>query len=152
ALIAAIAVAIILPTLPLFVRAVFDKAIPQHDFGLVIKLMLAMLGLGVLKAIGHGVRRQKAGEISIGVEADLPEKLDNHVQALDVGYHERISTGQIMSRATSDINAIRQNLMSLGWSVTLVIQVVVMFVIMFAIAPKLAFVFAVTSPFLGWYT
>ena len=57
----------------------------------------------VLKAVLHGVRRQIAGELSIGVEADLREKLYNHVQALDVGYHERISTGQIMSRATSDI-------------------------------------------------
>jgi ATP-binding cassette subfamily B protein len=36
--------------------------------------------------------------------------------------------------------------------VTLVLQVVVMFAIMFVIAPKLAAIFLATSPFLGWYT
>src|SRR5581483_5602904 len=70
----------------------------------------------------------------------------------DAGYHERVSTGQIMSRATSDINAIRQYMMSLGWSVTLVLQVVVMFVIMFFIAPQLALIFLVAAPFVGFYT
>lgn len=152
ALAAAVVVAVAIPTIPLFVRSAIDDAIPNKDFDLLIVLIGATLGVGVLKAIGHGVRRQKAGEISIGVEADLREKLYNHVQALDVGYHERISTGQIMSRATSDINAIRQYLMSLGWSVTLVLQVVVMFAIMFVIAPKLAGIFLATSPFLAYYT
>jgi ATP-binding cassette subfamily B protein len=152
ALAAAIMVAVAIPTIPLFVRAAIDTAIPKHDYRLLATLMGFTIGVGVLKAIGHGVRRQKAGEISIGVEGDLREKLYNHVQALDVGYHERISTGQIMSRATSDINAIRQYMMSLGWSVTLVLQVIVMFAIMFVIAPKLAAIFLATSPFLAYYT
>jgi ATP-binding cassette subfamily B protein len=149
---AAIVVAVAIPTLPLFVRAAVDSAIPRRDFRELFFLIALMLGIGVLKGFGHGIRRQKAGEISIGVEGDLRERLYNHVQALDVGYHERISTGQIMSRATSDINAIRQYLMSLGWSVTLVLQVIVMFAIMFAIAPLLAAIFLATAPFLAWYT
>jgi ATP-binding cassette subfamily B protein len=152
ALCAAIVVAVALPTIPLFVRAAVDKAIPRGDFRMLAFLIAAMLGLGIVKAAGHGVRRQKAGEISIGVEGDLRERLYNHVQALDVGYHERVSTGQIMSRATSDINAIRQYLMSLGWSVTLVLQMIVMFAVMFVLAPTLAAIFAATGPFLGWYT
>ena len=152
ALIAAIAVAVLLPTIPLFVRAAIDGPIAHRDFGGLLKIVGLMLLAGLVKAVGHGVRRQMAGEISIGTEGDLREKLYNHVQALDVGYHERVSTGQIMSRATSDINAIRQYLMSLGWSVTLVLQVVVMFGIMFAIAPQLAAIFLATAPFLGYYT
>jgi ATP-binding cassette, subfamily B, bacterial len=152
ALTAAVIVAIALPTMPLFVRAAIDKSIPRHDYRQLAVLIAMMLGVGLIKAFGHGIRRQKAGEISIGVEGDLRERLYNHVQALDVGYHERISTGQIMSRATSDINAIRQYLMSLGWSVTLVLQVVVMFGIMFVIAPRLALIMAATAPFLGFYT
>ena len=152
ALAAAIVVAVGIPILPLLVREVIDKALPKHDYALLWKLIGVYVGIAVLKAFGHGIRRQKAGEISIGVEADLREKLYNHVQALDVGYHERISTGQIMSRATSDINAIRQYLMSLGWSVTLVLQTIVMFAVMFVIAPKLALVMFATTPFLGVYT
>lgn len=152
ALACAIGVAVALPSIPLFVRAAVDNAISRRDFTLLIVLIGAMLGIGVVKAVLHGLRRQMAGEISIGVEADLRERLYNHVQALDVGYHERISTGQIMSRATSDINAIRQYLMSLGWSVTLVLQVIVMFVIMFVLSTQLAAIFLATSPILAWYT
>lgn len=152
ALVMAIVVAGALPTLPLFIRSAVDGAIPNSDYRSLGVLIGIMLGIGVLKAIAHGVRRQKAGEISIGVEADLRERLYNHVQALDVGYHERISTGQIMSRATSDINAIRQYLMSLAWSLTLVLQVIVMFGIMIVLSPTLTLIFAIPTPFLGWYT
>jgi len=152
ALAGAIVVAIIVPANPLFVRAVIDKGITTHHYNRVIELVLLMLGINIAKAVAFGTRRQMAGEISIGVEGDLREKIYNHVQALDAGYHERVSTGQIMSRATSDINAIRQYMMSLGWSVTLVLQVVVMFVIMFFIAPQLALIFLVAAPFVGFYT
>jgi ATP-binding cassette subfamily B protein len=162
ALVCATIVAVALPTIPLFVRAALDNAIfvrptPGRTvfhphFRLLWELVAMMLGVSLVKAIAHGTRRQKAGEISVGVEGDLREHLYNHVQALDVGYHERVSTGQIMSRATSDINAIRQYLMSLGWSLTLVLQVAVMFVVLFFLDWQLATIFAVMAPFLGWYT
>ena len=149
---AASLVAVAVPTIPLFVRAAIDRGIPQTNLQLVLVLMAAMLAVAVLKAVMHGVRRQIAGELSIGVEADLREAMYNHVQALDVGYHERISTGQIMSRATSDIQAIRQYLMSVAWSLTLVIQIIAIFGIMFYLSPPLAGIFLATSPVLAWYT
>ncbi len=152
AFLAAIGVALALPTIPLFVRAAIDDAIPSKNYRLLAILIGAMLGVALVKAFLHGIRRQIAGELSIGVEADLREQLYNHVQALDVGYHERISTGQIMSRATSDINAIRQYLMSVAWSMTLVIQITAIFGIMFFLSAPLAAVFLATSPILMWYT
>lgn len=152
ALFAAVGVAIALPTIPLFVRATIDRAIPARDYRLLTILIATMLGIALVKAVLHGLRRQIAGELSISVEADLRERLYNHVQALDVGYHERVSTGQIMSRATSDINAIRQYLMSLAWSITLVIQITVIFGAMFFLSAPLAAIFLATSPILIWYT
>ncbi len=149
---AAAGVALAVPSIPLFVRSAIDRAVPKSDFTLLAILMGAMIGVAVLKAVLHGVRRQIAGELSIGVEADLREKLYNHVQALDVGYHERISTGQIMSRATSDIQAIRQYLMSVAWSLTLVIQIIVIYGVMFYLSAPLAGIFLAMAPVLGWYT
>lgn len=152
ALIAAIGVAAALPSLPLFARSAIDRAITPGNYRLLAIYIGAMVAIGGIKALLHGIRRQMAGEISITVEADLREQLYNHVQALDVGYHERISTGQIMSRATSDVNAIRQYLMSVAWSVTLVLQIIVIFVIMFVLNWQLAAIFLATTPFLTWYT
>ncbi len=145
-------VAVFVASIPLFVREAIDNPIPEKNFSRLVTLVAAMLGIAIVKAVMHGVRRQIAGELSIGVEADLREALYNHVQALDVGYHERISTGQIMSRATSDIQAIRQYLMSVAWSLTLVVQIVVIFTIMFVLSPPLAGIFLATSPALAWYT
>jgi ATP-binding cassette subfamily B protein len=152
AFIAASLVAVAVPSIPLFVREAIDEGVPKTNFQLVLILMGAMFAIAVLKAVMHGVRRQIAGELSIGVEADIREAMYNHVQALDVGYHERISTGQIMSRATSDIQAIRQYLMSVAWSLTLVIQIIVIFGIMFYLSAPLAAIFLGTSPILAWYT
>ncbi|MEX0875009.1 MAG: ABC transporter ATP-binding protein [Actinomycetota bacterium] len=149
---AAAGVAVAVPTIPLFVRDAIDGAIPRSDFRQLGILVGAMLGVALIKAFFHGVRRQIAGELSIGVEADLREQLYNHVQALDVGYHERISTGQIMSRATSDIQAIRQYLMSVAWSLTLFIQIIVIFGVMFYLSPPIAGIFLATSPVMAWYT
>lgn len=149
---AAVVVAFSLSSIPLFVRAAIDGAIPDRDMGQLVLIVALMLGVATLKGVGHGFRRQMAGEVSIGVEADLREQLYNHVQALDVGYHERISTGQIMSRAASDIQAIRQYLMTIAWSLTLVLQVIVIFAIMFVLSPVLAAIFLAPAPLLAVYT
>jgi ATP-binding cassette subfamily B protein len=149
---AAVGVAIALPIIPLLVRKAIDSAIPTSDFALLGILVASMLALALAKAVMHGFRRQIAGELSIGVEGDLREKLYNHVQALDVGYHERISTGQIMSRATSDIQAIRQYLMSVAWSLTLVVQITVVFGIIVYLAPPIAAILGLTLPVLAYFT
>jgi ATP-binding cassette subfamily B protein len=149
AFIAAVGVAVALPAIPLFVRVAVDDAIPSENFPYLGLLVGVMFGLALLKAVLHGFRRQVAGELSIGVEGDLRERLYNHVQALDVGYHERISTGQIMSRATSDIQAIRQYLMSVAWSLTLVVQITVVFGLIIYLSPVLAAILGITLPVLG---
>ncbi len=149
---AAVVVAFTLPATPLFVRAAIDGPIPEGAFGTLGWMLGGMLVLALVKALSHGVRRQTSGEVAVAVEADLRQHLYEHVQALDFGYHERVPTGQIMSRASSDIQAIRQYLMTVPFSLTMILQALVIFGVMFVLEPGLAALFAVTGPLLGLTT
>jgi ATP-binding cassette subfamily B protein len=53
------------------------------------------------------VRRLVAGKVSLAVEFDLRERFYRHLQALELGFFDSQQTGQLMSRATVDLQSIR---------------------------------------------
>ena len=53
------------------------------------------------------VRRLVAGKVSLAVEFDLRERFYAHLQALELGFFDSQQTGQLMSRATVDLQSIR---------------------------------------------
>src|ERR1700749_750574 len=82
-------------------------AISNHDHhGLVIWAIaigaagLARLGLSVF-------RRLVPGRVSLGVEVDLPNLLYGRLQQLELSFFDRQQTGQLMSRATVDLQSVR---------------------------------------------
>ncbi|MDX8150526.1 ABC transporter ATP-binding protein [Patulibacter brassicae] len=80
-------------------------------------LAIALLGLGrMLLTIG---RRLVAGRVSLGVEQDLRDRLYGHLQALELGFFDRWQTGQLMSRATVDLGAVR---FFLGYGLIFIVQ------------------------------
>ena len=52
-------------------------------------------------------RRLIAGKVSLGVEYDLRNRVYAHLQALELGFFDRQQTGQLMSRATVDLQGVR---------------------------------------------
>src|SRR5690348_1784779 len=52
-------------------------------------------------------RRLVAGRVSLGVEQDLRQNLYGHLLSLELGFFDRQQTGQLMSRATVDLQAVR---------------------------------------------
>lgn len=93
---------------PLLIQSAIDRSIGG---GRGQRLLLPMAGAPVsaslVKALGVLVRKRLAMTASIGTEARLRGELYEHLQSLDVSYHERTPTGQLMSRASSDLQAIR---------------------------------------------
>ena len=53
------------------------------------------------------VRRLVSGRVSLGVEFDLRQRFYAHLQRLELGFFDSQQTGQLMSRATVDLGAIR---------------------------------------------
>ena len=64
-------------------------------------------------------RRLVAGRVSLGVEYDLRELLFGHLQRLELGFFDRQQTGQLMSRATVDLQAVR---FFLGYGLVFILQ------------------------------
>lgn len=67
---------------------------------------LALLLLGVAEAAIFGVRRWLVARPLAGLEASMREALYSHVQRLPISFHDKWSSGQLLSRATSDLGVI----------------------------------------------
>jgi ABC-type multidrug transport system fused ATPase/permease subunit len=86
---------------------VIDEAIlPRDERKLWIFLSLILL-LGVVKAALMVGRRLISGRQALGVEFDLRNGLYSHLLGLSFGYYDRHQTGQLMSRATVDLQGVR---------------------------------------------
>jgi ABC-type multidrug transport system fused ATPase/permease subunit len=86
---------------------VIDDAIRPHDRGELWLLIWIIVGLGVAKAAFMVGRRLISGRQALGVEFDLRNALYAHLLRLSFGYYDRHQTGQLMSRATVDLQGVR---------------------------------------------
>jgi ATP-binding cassette subfamily B protein len=93
-------------------------------------------------------RRMVAGRVSLGVEYDLRKLLYGHLQQLELGFFDRQQTGQLMSRATVDLQAVR---FFLGYGLVFILQsiltIVLAGVVMIAIEPRLGLISLAPVPF-----
>jgi ATP-binding cassette subfamily B protein len=94
--------------IPLVVKAIIDGPIRHHSTGAVAALCLLILALGTVEAGSMYLRRVVLTVAALGMETDLRNDLYAHLQALPVSFHDRWQTGQLLSRATSDLSTIRR--------------------------------------------
>ncbi len=117
------------------------------DKAALLPLALAILGAGVLRLGLTVVRRLVAGKVSVAVEFDLRERMYSQLQRLELGFFDGQQTGQLMSRATVDLQSIR---FFLGYGLIFLTQngltIVLASIVMFAINPLLAALALVPVP------
>ncbi|HEX8101819.1 MAG TPA: ABC transporter ATP-binding protein [Solirubrobacteraceae bacterium] len=92
--------------LPALTGRAIDE-INHGDRGALTTLALAMAGVGVLRLAFSVARRLVAGRVSLGVELDLRDGLYGHLQSLELAFFDSQQTGQLMSRATVDLQSVR---------------------------------------------
>jgi ABC-type multidrug transport system fused ATPase/permease subunit len=113
-----------------------------------LPLALAIVGAGILRLGLTVVRRLVAGKVSLAVEFDLRQQFYAHLQRLDLGFFDGQQTGQLMSRATVDLQAIR---FFLGYGLIFITQnlltITLAAVVMIAINPLLALLALIPAPF-----
>src|SRR5207248_5603130 len=114
-------------------------------------LALAILGAGLIRLVFSVARRLIAGRVSLGVEYDLRNRMYSHLQSLELGFFDSQQTGQLMSRATVDLQAVR---FFLGYGLVFILQslvtVVVAGVLILTLNPLLAAVTLAPTPLLVW--
>jgi ATP-binding cassette subfamily B protein len=94
--------------IPLLVKAVVDGPIAHGDTGALIPLGLAATALGVTEAGLSLYRRWVQSSAVTGMERSMRDSLYAHLQRLHVGFHDEWQSGQLLSRATTDLSAIRR--------------------------------------------
>jgi ATP-binding cassette subfamily B protein len=94
--------------IPLLTKSVIDGAIAHHERALLIPLGLAAIGLGVFSGLLSLVRRWVQGNAVTDMEKTIRDDLYAHLQRLDPAFHDEWQSGQLLSRATSDLSSIRR--------------------------------------------
>ena len=94
--------------IPLLTKAVVDGAIAHGDRRLLIPLSLAAIGLGVAEALLNLIRRWIQADAVASMEKTIRDDLYAHLQRLQASFHDHWQSGQLLSRATTDLSAIRR--------------------------------------------
>jgi ATP-binding cassette subfamily B protein len=109
---------------------------------------VAIVGAGIVRLGLTVVRRLIAGKVSVSVEFDLRGRLYRHLQELELGFFDSQQTGQLMSRATVDLQSIR---FFLGYGLIFLTQnaltLALASAVMFALKPDLAALALLPVPF-----
>src|ERR671910_1554297 len=84
-----------------------DHALPEKDSGLLLWLVVLLAVMGLLKALFLIGRRFIAGRQALGVEFDMRHALYSSLLRLSWRFYDRHQTGQLMSRATVDLQSVR---------------------------------------------
>jgi ABC-type multidrug transport system fused ATPase/permease subunit len=84
-----------------------EEALRSVDRSTIYLFALAILGLGLVRALLMMGRRLISGRQALGVEFDMRNGLYAKLQRLSFGFYDSHQTGQLMSRATVDLQAVR---------------------------------------------
>ncbi|MEY4146773.1 MAG: hypothetical protein RL278_329 [Actinomycetota bacterium] len=140
--------------------ASFKVAVPQmtkyaindgiEKNGPLLRWALIIGGLGVLTGVLSGMRRYIAFRESRWAEMKFREHLFAHVLNLNIGYHDKAQTGQLMSRASSDLMQIQGFIVMIPITLSNVIQIFAVTTILFITDPILAIVALIPLPFVNF--
>ncbi len=94
-------------TLPYLTGRVIDEVLLDQREDRLWPLVGAILAASVARFAFAVVRRTVSGRVSLGVEYDVRGLLFGHLSRMSLSYFDRMSVGQLMSRASTDLQIVR---------------------------------------------
>ncbi|HSI97610.1 MAG TPA: ABC transporter ATP-binding protein, partial [Gaiellaceae bacterium] len=132
---------------PVLTGVVIDELAGGRDTDRLTLLIAAIVALGLVRGVLMLGRRLISGRQALGVEYDLRDELYAHFLRLSFGFYDRSQTGQLMSRATIDLQSVR---FFLGYGLIFfaqhVLTVVVVTIVLFVYSWQLALVALAVTP------
>ena len=92
---------------PYIIKRIIDDAIVIENRQMLIIFISFMLIAGYLRASSIGIRRYFSMHVSFNVEAGIRNRIFTHMQKLAFQYHDKVPTGELMARASSDASQVR---------------------------------------------
>ncbi len=125
-----------------------ELALRAHDRHTLFVLALVIVAIVLARWLLTYARRMIAGRISLAIEFDLRELIYGHLQRLELGFFDHQQTGQLMSRATVDLQAVR---FFLGYGLVFILQSILTLLLagvaMILINPELGLIAMAPTPF-----
>ncbi len=134
-------------TVPQLTKYAINHGIERN--GSLWKWSILIACAGVFIGVLSGLRRYMAFRESRWAETLLREKLFAHVLGLHIGYHDRAQTGQLMSRASSDMQQVQGFIVMIPITLSNVVQILAVTTILFLTDPVLAIVALLPLPFVN---
>ena len=101
-------------SVPLLVQRGIDQGIPPIAAGGPARELLtivgALCGVVLLQAVSRMYFLRRSGRIGQRVLLELRQRIYRHFQRLDVAFHDRYTSGRVVSRSTNDVEAIQDML------------------------------------------
>lgn len=97
--------------IPRLTQRIIDQGIGAGDTGVVLTTAAIMLGASVLSATFAIINNYLSVRVSMSVAADLRSALFRKVQTLSFGNLDRLQTGKLIVRSTSDVNQVQMIVM-----------------------------------------
>jgi ATP-binding cassette subfamily B protein len=134
---------------PRIIQLTINNALIGGKSSLLVTYGLALLGVAAVRFVVSVGRRLASGKASLAIEYDLRNRMWSHLLKQSFSYFDRWPTGQLMSRAMSDVQNVR---MFLGYGLvffaTNIVMMIAISVILFFLDWKLALLSLAFMPFL----
>jgi ABC-type multidrug transport system fused ATPase/permease subunit len=133
--------------IPLVTKTIIDDGLTRRVPGVLGAQIALLMVLAVVRWVVGGLRRNLSGRVGTDVEYDLRNRLARHLLRLELAYHDRAPTGQLLARATSDVRSLRY---FISWGLVFMVLNVITFVIaavqMWLLSPRLCLVVLALAP------
>ena len=133
--------------IPLITGRIIDEGIDAGVARYIMLGALAMVGVALLRALFSFTQNFWAAKASQNVAYDMRNALYDKIQNLSFGYHDRAQTGQLLTRATSDVDRVQ---MFVGRGLIMFVMALLMLVgsliLLFSIDWQLALIMVVIIP------
>ncbi|HEV3012992.1 MAG TPA: ABC transporter ATP-binding protein, partial [Actinomycetota bacterium] len=133
--------------LPLITRTIIDDGLTRRVPGVLGREIVLLMVLAVVRWVVGGLRRNISGRVGTDVEYHLRNRLARHLLTLEAAYHDRVPTGQLLARVTSDVRSLRY---FISWGLVFMVLNLLTFVIaavqMWLLSPRLCLIVLALAP------
>ena len=137
--------------LPILLKDSINEIQKNATSSILLKYALLIVGTSIVAGIFRYLIRQSIIVVSREIEYDLRGDFWEHIQKLPLKYFQNNSTGNIMSHATNDINAVRGFIgPAVMYSIDTVIRLVIVVVIMISLNLSLTIYALLPLPILSF--
>ncbi|HEX5119259.1 MAG TPA: ABC transporter ATP-binding protein [Pseudonocardiaceae bacterium] len=132
--------------IPLVMQRILDGPVATHRLSELPLLIGIVIALGTLEALSYFFRRRLVARPTTQIEARMRSDLYEHLQRLPIAFHDRWQSGQLLSRAVSDLSTLRRFFaFALIFLVVNSITLVLGLVVLFVLAPVLGLIVTCAS-------